>query len=119
MDLKRIVNEIEAGRLVEMRFLMERGRETGSTGDHPCADARFKGERFVYFPASGSCAHALDVERVEDEGDEIFLHGRMGDARVRLRISPVWLDEQREVLAAWKKEKDTALVEREFERVLE
>ena len=119
MDLKRVVKEIEAGRLVEVRFLTERGRETGLTGDHPCTDARFKGELFAYFPAFGTCAHALDVDRVEDEGDEIFLHGRMGDARVRLRISPVWLDEQREVLAAWKREKDAALVQREFERVIE
>ena len=118
MDLVRVVNEIKAGRLVEMRFLTKRGRETGSTGDHPCADARFKGERFAYFPAFGSCAHALDVKRVEDEGDEVYLHGRMGETRVRLRISPVWLDEQREILAAWKREKDAVFVQREFERAI-
>ncbi|MHC4253446.1 MAG: hypothetical protein ACYS9X_30380, partial [Planctomycetota bacterium] len=95
MDLERVVGEIGKGRLVDVRFLSDEGRETGSTGDHPCEDARAEGERFVFFQAFEVCAHRIDVDRVEEEGDETYLHGRAGDMRVRLRVSPVWTDEQR------------------------
>ena len=118
MDLERVVNEVGKGRLVDVRFLSERGRETGSTDDHPCADARAEGERFAFFPAFDACAHAIDVDRVEEEGDEMYLHGHAGDMRVRLRVSPVWTDEQREILKAWAKEKDAAFAGRELRRVL-
>ena len=119
MDLERIVTDVRKGRLVDVTFLSERGREELSVGDHPCTDARAKGERFAYFLCFASCAHAIDVDRIEEEGDEVFLFGRTGDARVRLRISPVWTDWQRETLEAWRKERDAGLVEREFRRVLE
>jgi hypothetical protein len=71
MNLERAVNEVKKGRLVDVRFLSDEGRETGSTGDHPCEDARAEGERFVFFPAFEVCAHRVDVDRVEEEGDEI------------------------------------------------
>jgi hypothetical protein len=119
MDLGRIVKEVKKGRLVDVRFLSDRGRETGSTGDHPCVDARAEGERFAFFPAFDACGHAVDVDRVEEEGDETYLHGHVGDMRVRLRVSPVWTDEQREILKAWAKEKDARFVGRELGRVLE
>ena len=54
----------------------------------------------------------------EEEGDEMYLHGHAGDMRVRLRVSPVWTDEQREILKAWAKEKDAAFAGRELRRVL-
>lgn len=117
MDLERVVGEVEKGRLVEVRFLSEQGRETGSTDDHPCEDARAEGERFAFFPAFEVCAHRMDVDRVEEEGDEMYLHGRAGDMRVRLRVSPVWTDEQREILREWAKEKDSRLVDSELRRV--
>ena len=47
MDLERIAEEMKEGRLVEVTFLSERGRETGSTGDHPSTDARVRGDRFA------------------------------------------------------------------------
>ena len=119
MDLERIARDVEAGRLVEVTFLSERGRETGSTGDHPCTDARVKADRFAYFPAFGACAHAVHVDRVEERGDETFLHGRAGEMRVRLRVSPVWTDMQREIVRCWAADKDTALVSRELGRALE
>jgi len=118
MDLERVVNEVKKGRLIDVRFLSEQGRETGSTGDHPCEDARAEGERFVFFPAFEVCAHRVDVDRVEEEGDEMYLHGRASDTRVRLRVSPVWTDEQREIMREWAKEKDAAFVGRELRRVL-
>ena len=118
MDLDRVVNEVRKGRLVDVRFLSERGRETGSTGDHPCEDARAEGERFAFFSAFEVCGHRMDVDRVEEEGDEMYLHGRAGDMRVRLRVSPVWTDEQREILREWAKDKDAAFVGRELRRVL-
>lgn len=118
MDLSRVAGEIAKCRLVEVRFLSDRGRETGSTGDHPCEDARAEGERLAFFPAFDACAHRVDVDRVEEEGDETYLHGRAGDMRVRLRVSPVWTDEQREILREWEKEKDAYFVAREFRRVL-
>ena len=98
--------------------MSERGRETGSTGDHPCEDARADGERFAFFPAFEVCGHRMDVARVEEEGDEMYLHGHAGDMRVRLRVSPVWTDEQREILREWAKDKDAAFVGRELRRVL-
>ena len=119
MDLERVASDMRNGRLIEVRFLSDRGRETGTTGDHPCADARVEGERFAFFPAFDACGHGIDVNRVEEEGDETYLHGHVGDMRVRLRVSPVWTDEQREILMAWAKEKDATLVGREFGRVLE
>ena len=48
----------------------------------------------------------------------MYLHGHAGDMRVRLRVSPVWTDEQREILKAWAKEKDAAFAGRELRRVL-
>ena len=119
MDLERVVKEVKKGRLVEVRFLSDRGRETGTTDDHPCEDARAERERFAFFPAFDVCWHAVDVDRVEEEGDEMYLHGRAGDMRIRLRVSPVWTDEQREILKAWAKEKDARFVGRELGRVLE
>jgi len=119
MDLQRVVDEVKKGRLIDVRFLSDEGRETGSTGDHPCEDARADGERFVFFPAFEVCAHRVDVHRVEEEGDEIFLHGLAGDMRVRVRVSPVWTDEQREITREWVKEKDARFVGRELRRVLE
>ncbi len=117
MNLERVVNEVRKGRLVDVRFLSDEGRETGSTGDHPCEDARAEGERFVFFPAFEVSAHRVDVDRVEEEGDEIHLHGRAGDMRIRLRVSPVWTDEQREILQEWEKEKDADFVGRDIGRV--
>jgi len=119
MDLERIAKDVADGRLVEVTFLSDRGRETGSTGDHPCADARVRGDRFAYFPAFGSCAHAVDVGRVEEEGDETLLHGSTGEMKVRLRVSPVWTDMQREIVRCWAADKDAALVGRELGRALE
>ena len=118
MNLGRVVDEVKKGRLIDVRFLSEQGRETGSTGDHPCEDARAEGERFVFFPAFEVSAHRVDVDRVEEEGDEVYLHGRADDMRVRLRVSPVWTDAQREILREWAKEKDAAFVDRELRRVL-
>jgi hypothetical protein len=118
VDLERVVKEVGEGRLVEVRFLSDQGRETGSTGDHPCADARAEGERFAFFPAFDACGHAIDVDRLEEEGDETYLHGHVGDMRVRLRVSPVWTGEQREILKAWAKEKDARFVGGEIGRVL-
>ena len=118
MDLERVVKEVKKGRLVEVRFLSDRGRETGTTGDHPCADARTERERFTFFPAFDVCGHGIDVNRVEEEGDETYLHGHVGDMRVRLRVSPVWTDEQREILRAWADEKDAHFVAREMLKVL-
>jgi len=119
MDLSRIALRVAQGCLIDVRFLSNRGREENGTGDHPCMNADFRGDRFAYFPAFGSCAHAVHVTRVEEEGDEIFLHGSMGDMKVRVRVSPVWLDEDREALGEWRKEKDAGFIEQEFERVLE
>ena len=119
MDLGRVVKEVKKGSLVEVRFLSDRGRETGTTGDHPCEDARTERERFAFFPAFDVCGHAVDVDRVEEEGDEVYLHGHVGDMRVRLRVSPVWTDEQREIMREWAKEKDASFVGRELGRVLE
>ena len=119
MDLERVVNDVGKGRLVEVRFLSEHGREIGSTYDHPCEDARADGDRFAFFPAFEVCAHQIDVDRFEEEGDEMYLHGRAGDMRVRLRVSPVWTDEQRTIMREWAKEKDAAFVGRELGRVLE
>ena len=118
MDLERVGKEVGEGRLVEVRFLSDSGRETGSTGDHPCADARAEGECFAFFPAFDACGHAIDVDRLEEEGDETYLHGHVGDMRVRLRVSPVWTGEQREILKAWAKEKDARFVEGEIGRIL-
>jgi hypothetical protein len=118
MDLEHVAKQVKKGRLVSVTFLSERGREENEIPDHPCADARAAGERFAFFHAFASCAHAIEVDRVEEVGDEVFLHGRTGEARLRLRVSPVWLDEQREVLAAWAREKDAAFVGRELSRVL-
>ena len=117
MDMERVVKEVEQGRLIDVTFLSEGGREELSVGDHACMDAKAKGERFAYFLCFASCAHAIDVERVEEEGDETFLFGRTGDVEVRLRVSPVWTDGQRETLRTWEKERDHDLVKREFERV--
>ncbi len=116
MDLKRVVAEVKKGRLIDVRFLSDGGRETGSTGDHPCEDARAEGERFAFFLAFEVCAHRVDVDRVEEEGDEIYLHGHAGDMRVRLRVSPVWTDEQREIMREWAKQKDARFVGRELGR---
>ena len=118
MDLEHVVRQVKEGRLLAVTFLSERGREENEIPDHPCADARAEGERFAFFHAFAPCAHAVEVDRVEEIGDEVFLHGRTGDARLRVRVSPVWLAEQREVLAAWAREKDAALVGRELGRVL-
>jgi hypothetical protein len=117
MNLGRVVDEVKKGRLIDVLFLSDEGRETGSTGDHPCEDARAEGKRFVFFPAFEISAHRVDVDRVEEEGDEIYLHGHAEDMRVRLRVSPVWTDEQREILQEWAKDKDTDFVGRDIERV--
>ena len=119
MDLARVVIRVVKGCLIEVRFLSGKGREESTTGDHPCMDAQFRKDRFAYFPAFGSCAHAVDVSRVEEEGDEIYLHGSIGEMKVRVTISPVWLDEDREALEEWRAEKDAGFIEREFERVFE
>ena len=119
MDLERIAKEVERGRLIDVTFLSDAGREEISVGDHACMDARARGERFAYFLCFATCAHAIDVDRVEEEGDETFLFGRTGDAKVRLRVSPVWTDGQRETLEAWKKKRDPDMVRHEFERVFE
>ena len=118
MDLKHIAKQVEEGRLIEVRFLSDRGREESTTGDHPCADAKVQGSRFAYFPVFGSCAHAITVNRIEEEGDEIFLHGAIDELRVRLRISPIWTPDQRDALAAWSDSKDDEFVRDEIERVL-
>ena len=118
MDLKHIVEQVTEGRLIEVRFLSDRGREESTTGDHPCVDAKAQGSLFAYFPVFGSCAHAITVTRVEEEGDEIFLHGEIDGMRVRLRISPVWTPDQRDALASWTDSKDEEFVRDEFERVL-
>jgi len=119
MDLKRVAKEVGEGRLVDVTFLSAREREELSVGDHPCTDARAEGERFAFFLCFASCAHATHVDRIKEEGDEIYLFGQTGEARVRLRISPVWTDSQRKTIAEWKKKRDAALVTREFKRVFE
>ena len=118
MDLKRVVELVKEGQLVEVRFLSDRGREESTTGDHPCMDARFRGDVFAYFPAFGSCAHAVTVKRVEEEGDEVFLHGLIGEMRVRIRISPLWTPDDLDAIAAWIPARDDEYLEQEFERVM-
>ena len=118
MHLERVVKRVKEGALIDVVFLSDEGREAVGLGDHPCIDARSKGERFAYFLAFGRCAHALEVDRLEEEGDEISLRGRVREMKLRLRVSPVWTDEQRDILAAWAKEKDAAHVGREMRRVL-
>jgi len=118
MDLERVVKRVKEGALIDVVFLSDEGREAVGLGDHPCADARARGERFAYFLAFGKCAHALEVDRLEEEGDELSLRGRVGEMKLRLRVSPVWTDEQREILRAWAKEKDAGYVGRELRRVL-
>ena len=118
MDLERVVKRVKQGARGEVVFLSDEGREAVRLGDHPCADARARGERFGYFLAFGKCAHAIEVDRLEEEGDELSLRGRVGKMKLRLRVSPVWTDEQREILRAWAKEKDAAFVGRELGRVL-
>lgn len=118
MDLKRIVELVNEGQLIEVRFLSDRGREESTTGDHPCMDAQARGNVFAYFPVFGSCAHAVAVKRVEEEGDEMYLHGDIEGMAVRLRISPLWTPDQLDALAAWPQARDGEYVERELERVL-
>ena len=118
MDIERIAKDVSLGRLIDVAFLSDEGREELSVGDHACMDARADGGRFAYFLCFASCAHAIDVDRIEEKGDEVFIYGRTGSAKVRVRISHIWTDWQRETLSAWKEARDEAVVEREFERAL-
>jgi len=119
VKMKEITEAISQDRLVAVRFLSDAGRNEIALADHPCSDAKADGDSFAFFWAFASCAHGISVTRIENEGDEFHIFGSTGEQDVCVAVSPVWLDEQREILERWHTEKDVALVRRELERALQ
>lgn len=116
--IEEAVDTISQGRLIAVQFLTDHGRIDMELRDHPCTDAMAEGGNFAFFWSFDSCAHGIDVTRIESDGDETFIYGRTGEQELRIRISPVWLDEQREALVRWQKERDASLVRSELRRAV-
>ena len=116
--LEDVVNAISQGGLISVRFLSESGRIEMEIPDHPCEDAKVEGDGFAFFWAFAACAHGIAVTRTESVGDEYNIFGKTGGQDVCIRVSPVWLGEQRKILEHWQEQKDKHLVRRELKRAL-
>ena len=116
--IEEALNAISQGRLVAVRFLSESGRTEMEMADHPCEDAKIEGDNFAFFWAFAACAHGITVTRLESAGDEFHIFGKTGGQDICIRVSPVWLDEQREILKQWQEQKDKSLVRQELKRAL-
>ena len=117
--IEEAIETISQGRLVAVRFLSDAGRSETVLADHPCSDAKAEGGNFAFFRAFASCAHGITVKRIESEGDEFHIFGVTGGQDVCVIVSPVWLDEQSEIIERWRDERDGAFVRRELERALQ
>ena len=86
--------------------------------DHPCEDAKVDGNSFAFFWAFASCAHGITVTRTESAGDEFHIYGKTGEQDVCVVVSPVWLDDQRDILKRWREQKDKHFITQELKRAL-
>ena len=116
--LEEAVNAISQGRLIAVRFLSDGGRTEMEIPDHPCEDAKAQGDGFAFFWAFASCAHGITVTRTENAGDEFHIYGKTVEQDVCVVVSPVWLDDQREILKRWREQKDKHFITQELKRAL-